>query len=131
MANFLTDTGNTWMTRQDGVARYGLLAFTFVSERERRLEPMKHIATRNDVSGTSRRMQSEATFVNLDQGVRITYYAEIVPDSLLARMFGQALLWHEVRQRLAAMSKEMLRRYAIVARLGGTSAIPALPVEAN
>jgi hypothetical protein len=123
MADFLEDltfskvlsrTGNTWIVRQDGIARYGLLSFAFASEREIYLDPMKRIVTRN-LSGTLQRMHSEAAFVPIDQGVRIKYYAEIVPDSLLARIFGLSVVRREVGEQFASMSKEMRRRYAITA----------------
>ena len=101
--------GNTWIVRQEGVARYGLLSFSFVSEREIRLEPMTRILARS-LSGPVKRMESEARIIAQDQGVRISYHAESVPDSVLARIFGAPFVRHEVREQFLAMSREMIRR---------------------
>lgn len=126
----ISRTGNVLVVRQEGVARYGPFSYSFVSEREVRLDPMKRIVTRN-LSGTLKRMQSEATFVPVDQGVRIKYSAEIAPDSLLARVFGQSVVWHEVSDQFASMSKEMLRRHAIGADAGNSPAVSVRPAETN
>lgn len=103
--------GDTWIVRQEGVARYGLFSFSFVSEREMRLEPMKRILAKH-LSGTLKRMESEAKIVTLDQGVQIRYHAESVPDSVLARMFGASFARHEVEEQFLAMAREMRRRHA-------------------
>ena len=139
MTNFLDNvtyskvisrTGNVLVARQEGAVRFGPLSFSFVSEREVRLDPMKRIVTES-LSGTLKRMHSEATFVTVDQGVRIKYSAEIVPDSLLARMFGQSVVRNEVSEQFASLGKEILRRHAIGAGAGNSSAIPVRPAEAN
>jgi len=101
--------GNTWIVNQEGVAKFGLLSFSFVSERQIRLEPMKRILAKN-LSGTVKRMESEANIAAVEQGVQIRYRAETVPDSVLARMFGASFIRHEVREQFLAMSREMLRR---------------------
>jgi hypothetical protein len=108
---------NTLLVRQEGVARYGLLSFSFVSEREVQLDPMKRIAARN-LSGTLKRMESEARIVPLEQGVQIRYHAEIVPDSLLARMFGKSFVWHEVNEQFVSMGREMMRRHSLAEAAG-------------
>ena len=109
--------GHTWIIRQEGVARYGLLSFPFEAEREIRLEPMKRILARN-LSGTLKRMDSEARITSLDQGVQIRYHAEIVVDSLLARLFGTPFVRHEVEEQLLEMAKEMTRRHALFESAG-------------
>jgi len=116
--------GNTWIVRQNGVAKYGLLSFAFESEREIRLEPMKRILAKS-LSGTLKRMESEARIAALDQGVQIKYHAESVPDSILARMFGASFVRHEVNEQFLEMSREMLRRQA------RNDAAVKLPAPAN
>lgn len=105
--------GNTLIVKQDGVAKYGLFSFAFQSEREIRLEPMKRILTKN-LSGTAKRMESEVKLsqTNPGQGVQITYRAEIVPDSMLARMFGASFVHHEIEEQFQLMVTEMKRREA-------------------
>ena len=103
--------GNILIVKQEGLARYGLLSFPFQSEREVRIEPMKRILSRN-LSGTARRMESEAELSQTDPGqsVQIRYRAEIVPDSMLARMFGASFLRHEIEEQFQSMLAEMKKR---------------------
>jgi len=115
--------GNTWIVRQNGVARWGLLSFSFESEREIRLEPMKRILAKS-LSGTLKRMESEAKIAASDQGVQIRYHAESVPDSALARMFGASFVRHEVEEQFLDMAREMLQRHARTDAAGKPSAAP-------
>lgn len=115
--------GNTWIVRQVGVARYGLLSFSFESEREIRLEPIKRIRAKS-LSGTLKRMESDARIIPLDQGVQIKYHAESVPDSMLARMFGASFVRHEVGEQFQGMAREMLQRHAHIEPAANTPALP-------
>lgn len=108
-SKILSRTGSILIARQEGIARFGFFSLDFVAEREIRLEPMKRIVTKQ-LSGTSKSMKSEATFASIDQGVRIKYHAEIVPDSVLARLIGQSFVRHEVTEQFVSMGKEMMRR---------------------
>jgi len=112
--------GNTWIVHQAGTARYGLLSFPFESEREIRMEPMTQIRARN-LSGTLKRMESEANLVAFEQGVKIKYHAEIVPDSLLMRIFGTSFIGHEVAEQFMDMAKEMIRRTPRLEKTTSTS----------
>lgn len=103
--------GDTWIVRQEGVAGYGLLSLPFESVREMRLEPKRRILARN-LSGTLKRMESEASITPLGSGVELRYHAEVDPDSLLARVFGVEYARREVGQQLTAMAREMIRRQA-------------------
>jgi hypothetical protein len=103
--------GNTWIVSQQGVAHYGLLSFSFASEREMRLEPVLRILARQ-VTGTARAMQSEAKIIPVNTGVQIQYHAETVIESTLARLFGASFLRHEVEEQFRGMGSEMLRRQA-------------------
>lgn len=108
-SKILAKNGNTWLIRQEGVAKYGLLSFAFYSEREIRLEPMQRILAKN-LSGTVKRMESEARLSVASQGTHIDYHAEVTPDSILARMFGASFIRHEVEEQFHAMLQEMLQR---------------------
>lgn len=101
---------NTVWVRQEGVAQYGPLSLPFKSEREIRLEPKRRIVAKN-LSGTMKRMESEARLGQLPDGVQIRYHAEAVPDSALARMFGATIVRHEVEEQFREMMSEMMRRY--------------------
>lgn len=103
--------GNELLVRQKGVARYGLLSFTFESEREIRLEPQARILSRN-LSGTVRSMESEARLQATANGTQIRYHAEMALDSTLARLFGKAFVQHETEEQFTLMVTEMKRREA-------------------
>lgn len=103
--------GNTWIVRQEGVARIALFSFPFFSEREVRLEPMKRILAKN-LSGTLKAMESETTVIPQDEGVQIRYHSRSVPESILARMFGASFVRRESEKHFAALAGEMLRRHA-------------------
>lgn len=115
--------GNTLVVRQEGVARYGLLSFSFESEREIRLEPMKRILSKS-LSGTVKQMESEVRIARRELGVQVKYHAESVPDSFLARLFGAAFVRHEIEEQLLAMGREMLRRNARMEPAAGASLCP-------
>jgi carbon monoxide dehydrogenase subunit G len=101
---------NTLWVRQEGVAEYGPFSLPFKSEREIRLEPKRRIVAKN-LSGTMKRLESEAQLGQLADGVRIRYHAEAVPDSAMARMFGATIVRHEVEEQFREMISEMMRRY--------------------
>lgn len=103
--------GDVWVIRQEGIAKYGPFSFSFESEREIHLEPMKRILAKN-LSGTLKKMESEADVVPFDQGVQVKYHAEIVFDSILGRVFGATFVRHEVEEQLLSMAREMQRRQA-------------------
>ena len=103
-------SGNVLIVRQEGVATYGPLSLPFESEREIRLEPMKRVLVKQ-ISGTVKRMESEASLTQTARGVQVTYHAEVVPDSALARTFGAPFVRHEVEEQFQAMAAEMTRRW--------------------
>ncbi len=113
---------NTLIVQQDGVAKVGIFSFSYQSEREVRLDPMKRISSRN-LSGTAKRMESETQISKAATGVQITYRAEIVPDSALARMFSASHLQQQAEEQFKFLVAEMQRRESSKAPLA------ALPVS--
>lgn len=123
LSKVISRNGNTWTVRQEGVAKYGPFTYSFESDREIHLEPMKRIVARN-LTGIATRMDSEAEIVPLNQGgVRIKYHIEMVPGSLLARMFGLPFVQHEVEEQLQGMVREMTMRRAAAESTGKTPAL--------
>jgi hypothetical protein len=122
--------GDTLIVRQEGVARWGLFSFSFVSERELRLEPMSRILAKQ-VSGSLKRMESEANIIPLAQGVQIKYHAESVPDSFLARMFGATFVRQETEKHFLAMASEMTRRQAAAESAKPAAELPASEAPAK
>jgi ribosome-associated toxin RatA of RatAB toxin-antitoxin module len=115
--------GNHLIIKQEGVVRYGLLSHSFQVEREIRLEPMKRILTKN-LSGSLKRMESEVRLKPSNNGppVVIEYRAEFVFDSILAGLFAESFLNHEVEEQFQSMVAEMKRRDAQL--ISGASAQP-------
>jgi uncharacterized membrane protein len=101
---------NTLWVRQEGVAEYGPFSLPFKSEREIRLEPKRRIVAKS-LSGSMKRMESEARLGQLADGVRIGYHAEAVPELALARIFGATIVRHEIEEQFREMISEMMRRY--------------------
>lgn len=103
--------GNTWIVRQEGIARWGIFSFSFESERELRLMPKQRLQARA-LSGSLKRMESDLQIAVLEQGIKVSYHAETVPGSFLARMFGASFVRHEVAEQFRALAREMTRRHA-------------------
>lgn len=110
-SKIVSRNGNTWIVRQNGAVKYGPLSFSFESEREIRVEPMKRIQSKS-LSGSLKRMDSESKLAALDQGVQIRYHAESVPDSMLAQLFGKPFVREQVGDQFLQMAREMLQRHA-------------------
>ena len=99
----------TLVVRQEGVARFGIFSYSFISEREIRLKPMKKIVTRQ-LSGNAQSFISELRLSPNDHGTELRYHAEIVPDSAIARAFGAPFVKHETEEQFRALAAEMERR---------------------
>lgn len=107
-------TTTSLLVRQTGVARLGIVAYRFASEREVHLEAMTRISSWQR-SGDARSYTSEMQLAPdaTDNGkTHAWYHAEVVPDTALAGLFGAAFLQHEIEEQLTAMAHEMARRAA-------------------
>ncbi|MBL0168433.1 MAG: SRPBCC family protein [Propionivibrio sp.] len=103
--------GNTLIVDQEGSAHFGIFSYSFASEREIRLEPMKRIFARQ-ISGNAKRFESELELSQTGLVTLIRYRAEVVPDSGIGRTFGGHFIQHEVEEQFTAMVAEMKRRSA-------------------
>jgi len=113
---------DTLRIRQHGIAHYGVLSFSFRTEREIRLEPHHRIHASN-VGGNVGRMESLATLSAAGDATRIDYHAEAVPEFWVPPVLGPAFLRHEVEEQFGAVIAEMVRRSP---RAG--SAMPSPPI---
>lgn len=103
--------GNTLVVDQEGSAHFGIFSYSFASEREIRLEPMKRIFARQ-ISGNAKRFESELELSQTGHVTLIRYRAEVVPDTGIGRTFGGHFIQHEVEEQFTAMVAEMKRRSA-------------------
>lgn len=101
--------GNSMIVKQEGKARYGIFSYSFASEREIRLEPMKRILARQ-LAGNAKRFVSELELSKTETGTQAHYHAEVTPDSGFARSFGGPFIQHEIEEQFTAIAAEMLRR---------------------
>lgn len=122
LSKVISRNGNVWIVRQEGLAKYGPFSYSFESDRQIHLEPKKRIVARN-LTSTATRMDSEAEIVPLNQDVHIKYHIEMVPGSLLVRMFGLPLVRHEVEEQLQRMAREMTLRRTATESAGRTSTL--------
>jgi hypothetical protein len=105
-------SGNTLQVQQEGVAKYGFFTYSFASEREIRLEPMKKIHARQ-LSGNARRYISELELSQNEGIIRVRYHAEMALESGIARIFGGPFIQHEIAEQFGSMVAEMERRKAL------------------
>jgi len=105
-------TGNKLQVHQEGTAKYGLFSYSFESDREIRLKPMRKINARQ-ISGNTKSFFSVMELSENGTGTRGRYHAEVVPDSGIARTFGGPFIQHEIEEQFSAMVAEMLRRKAL------------------
>lgn len=101
--------GNHLAIEQQGVAKFGLLSFPYVSERDIDMSPpfsIRSVETR----GNMKRFESVATFSPEGTGTQIGYHSEMVPSPFVAKVLSKDFLEHEVEERFNAIVGEMVRR---------------------
>jgi carbon monoxide dehydrogenase subunit G len=111
-SHVLQRNGNTLRILQEGRAWYGPFFYTFSSEREVRLEPMKRILSQQ-ITGSTKHFASQMELSPNAAGTQLRYHAEIIPGSSLARTFGSTFVQHEVEEQLSAMLAEISRQNAL------------------
>ncbi|MEI7611603.1 MAG: SRPBCC family protein [Betaproteobacteria bacterium] len=108
----LQHNGNSLRILQEGRAWYGPFFYTFSSERDVRLEPMKRILSQQ-LTGTTKHFASQMELSPKGTGTQLRYHAEIIPGSSMARTFGRTFVQHEVEEQLSAMLAEISRQNAL------------------
>jgi hypothetical protein len=101
--------GNVLLIRQQGVARFGVLSFPYVSERQIELTPPLSIRS-TQVQGNMRKLQSLTSVVAEGNGAKILYHAELVPSAIAAGVLSKNFVAHEIEMQFNAFVDEMLRR---------------------
>lgn len=94
---------------QQGVARFGIASFPYVSVRQMQLKPQETIRS-TQIKGSMRRLESLMTVAADGNGTRLTYHLEMVPAGLAAAALSKDFLEHELREQFAAIVGEMVRR---------------------
>ncbi len=109
LSRIIRRKGSTIFVQQEGKAKFGPFSYSFASVREIELDPMRRILARQ-LSGSSKRFESEMELSESGRGTRIRYLAHIVPDSGIAQTFGGPFIQHEVEEQFQLMTVEMMRR---------------------
>ena len=104
-------SGNPVQVQQQGVAKFGFFSYSFNSEREIQLLPMKKIVAKQ-LSGNAKSFTSEMELSRQGSGTRVRYHAEMSLESMIARTFGGTFIEHEIAEQFTAMAAEMARRKA-------------------
>lgn len=102
------DNGNV-RVRQKGTAHYGPFSHEFDSLREIHLLPPREIHA-HGIGGNIKRMDSVMQLEAENDGTRLRYHVEVVPDFWLPPLLGPSFIRHETAEQFSAMINEMLRR---------------------
>lgn len=104
-------TGNVYRIAQQGVARFGLLAFGFESERQVEVLADGRLLSKG-LSGSSKYMRSELRVQPLGQGEasRLDYRIELAPERWLPSSIGVNFMRHELAEQFNALVREMEKR---------------------
>jgi hypothetical protein len=94
---------------QQGVAKFGIASFPYVSVRQMQLKRQETIRS-TQIKGSMRRLESLMTLAVDGNGTRLTYHLEMVPAGLAAAVLNKDFLEHELREQFSAIVGEMVRR---------------------
>lgn len=101
--------GNAVTVEQKGVAKFGLLSFSYTSARKMELDPRKSILS-TQVAGSMRRLVSLMKVSPDGDGTRLDYKLEIEPAGIAATVMSKEFLQHEITEQFTAIVGEMVKR---------------------
>lgn len=93
---------------QTGITKLGPFSYEFYSERDIEISDSK--IQSKQIRGTAKSFESTATLSADGDYTILEYVAKIDPGSILATMFGKAVIAQELEDQLKALSAEMLKR---------------------
>jgi len=109
LSKVLAHEGRIFRIFQQGRANFGPLSFDFESERQIEVFPDGRLLSRG-ISGTSRYLRSELAITSLNDGIRLDYRIEMVPDRWLPPGIAIYFIRHELAEQFMALGREMERR---------------------
>jgi carbon monoxide dehydrogenase subunit G len=98
------------LVQQKGVARFGPFSNAFESVREMQLTPQRSIRAQQVSGSALKQMASLMTLEPEEGGTRLTYRADMEPETALPPLVGPAMVQHETAAQFSAMVREMVRR---------------------
>jgi carbon monoxide dehydrogenase subunit G len=105
----LATDGNVLTIEQQGVAKFGLAQFPYVSVRQMTLDPQNSVAVKQ-IKGSMRRLESMMRISPEGDGTQLKYHLEVVPSGLAAAVMSKDFLQHEMTEQFTAIVQEMVRR---------------------
>ena len=99
---------------QSWEASLGPLGFTSQSTREIRLTPFDKIQSRM-INGTLKRFESVTRLQAENEGTRVTYWSDTVPNQWIPPIVGPRFVEREAREQLEEVRREILRRKSVPA----------------
>jgi len=118
VSKVLAHEGRIFRIFQQGRANFGPLSFDFESERQIEVFPDGRLLSRG-ISGTSRYLRSELAIASLNDGIRLDYRIEMVPDRWLPPGIAIYFIRHELAEQFMALGREMERRQKLRATAKG------------
>ncbi|MEW9897044.1 SRPBCC family protein [Chitinivorax sp. PXF-14] len=101
--------GEQLRVQQKGVARYGVLSFSFESLRDIELKPISEIRSRA-VGGNVKQMEGTTQLSHDAGGTTIVFHSTSVPGVWVPPMLGLAFVRNEVAEQFHGMLLEMQKR---------------------
>lgn len=101
--------GNTLEVEQQGVAKFGVASFPYVSARRMVLDPQKTVKA-TQIKGSMKRLESLMRVSADGTGTQLNYHLELVPAGLAALALSKDFLKHELTEQFTAIVGEMVRR---------------------
>ena len=101
--------GNVLTVEQQGVAKFGLAQFPYVSVRQMTLDAQNSVRMKQ-VKGSMRRLESLMKLSPEGGGTQLKYHLELVPSGLAAAVMSKDFLEHELTEQFSAIIQEMVRR---------------------
>ncbi len=101
--------GNMLTVEQQGVAKFGLASFPYVSVRQMTLDLQNSVRVKQ-IKGSMRRLESLMKLSAEGSGTRLDYHLELVPSGLAATVMSKEFLQHELTEQFSAIIKEMVQR---------------------
>jgi hypothetical protein len=106
----LSVDGNTLTTFQRGLAKFGLVSFSFELTREIKLTPLEKIQTHLISGSTMKKLDSITTLQEENGQLWLVYHSDSIISTWMPALVAKPFIEHETREQFGQMREEMIRR---------------------